>query len=187
MTSNAQPLSSQPANRRGRVQLYTGDGKGKTTAALGLAFRAAGHGWRVHILHFMKQDSSYGEIHSAGRMGNNWQVEQCGRANFVNRQHPAAEDIACAQQGLQRAFTLAGEGQIDLLILDELINALDFGLVSLEAVLELLACRAPATELVLTGRNAPAPLIAAADLVTEMRCIKHYYNAGLEARLGIEY
>ncbi|MFO7831380.1 MAG: cob(I)yrinic acid a,c-diamide adenosyltransferase [Desulfuromonadaceae bacterium] len=170
----------------GKVHIYTGHGKGKTTAALGLAFRAAGHGFRVHILHFMKNDPAYGEMSSAARMGENWHVEQCGRSSFVNKKDPAAEDIDLARQGLERARTLAQSGEADLLILDELVNALDFNLVKLDDVLALLHERAPSTEIVLTGRNAPSALIDAADLVTEMRPIKHYYDTGTPARVGIE-
>ncbi len=169
-----------------KVHVYTGDGKGKTTAALGQAFRAAGHGLKVHILHFMKNDPNYGEMLSAARMGDNWQVGQYGRARFVSKSKPAAEDIALARQGLERARTLASSNTVDLLVLDELVNALDFNLVELDAVLDLLGTRAPNTEIILTGRNAPAQLIQAADLVTQMQPIKHYYDTGTPARVGIE-
>lgn len=169
-----------------KVQIYTGNGKGKTTAALGLAFRAAGHGLRVHILHFMKNDPEYGEMRSAMRMGEHWHVEQWGRSCFVNKKKPAAEDVELARRGLERACALATSAEVDLLILDELVNALDFNLVSIEDVLALLEKRAPGTEVVLTGRNAPAELIEAADLVTEMRPVKHYYDTGTPARVGIE-
>ncbi len=176
------------ANRlkKGRVHVYTGNGKGKTTAALGLAFRAAGRGFRVHIMHFMKLDPDYGEMISAEKMGTNWTVEQVGRRGFVSFTDPAPEDIQLAQQALTRALDLARSGDYDLLILDELVNALGFRLVRLEQVLELIATRAPTTELVLTGRNAPQALINAADLVTEMKDIKHYYDDGQPARIGIE-
>jgi cob(I)alamin adenosyltransferase len=170
----------------GRVHIYTGLGKGKTTAALGLAFRAAGHGFRVHILHFMKNDPNYGEMRSAARMGPNWQVEQWGRSCFVNKNNAATEDIDLARRGLARAHELSTGTTTDLLILDELVNALDFHLVTLEDVLRLLQERNLRVEVVLTGRNAPAELIDAADLVTEMRLIKHYYDTGTPARIGIE-
>lgn len=170
----------------GKIHIYTGHGKGKTTAALGLAFRAAGHRFRVHILHFMKNDPEYGEMSSATQMGENWHVEQWGRSCFVNKDKPAPEDVTLAQQGLERASVLAQSGEVDLLILDELVNALDFNLVTLADVLTLLEQRAPNTEIVLTGRNAPPQLIEVADLVTEMRLIKHYYDTGTPARVGIE-
>lgn len=175
-----------PALQCGRVQLYTGNGKGKTTASLGLAFRAAGRGLKVHIMHFMKKDPDYGEMISAKRMGDNWSVEQVGRRGFVSLKNPAREDIDLAQAALVRARTLASSGDVDLLILDEMINAIHFKLIKLDDVLELIAKKASHTELVLTGRNAPQQLIDAADLVTEMRDIKHYYDAGQPARIGIE-
>lgn len=171
---------------QGRVQIYTGNGKGKTTAALGLAFRAAGRGLRVHIIHFMKFDADCGEMESAKRMGENWTVEQLGRPGFVSFNNPAQEDIDLAANALLRATVLASNGDVDVLILDELINALHFKLVKLRDVLELIHDKAAHTELVLTGRNAPQALIDAADLVTEMNEIKHYYHCGQSARSGIE-
>ncbi|EAT14322.1 cob(I)yrinic acid a,c-diamide adenosyltransferase [Desulfuromonas acetoxidans] len=172
--------------KKGLVQIYTGNGKGKTTAALGLAFRAVGRGLRVHIMHFMKLDSDYGEMTSGKKMGPNWSVEQVGRSGFVSFTNPAEEDIELAQQAFCRAVELARSDDYDLLILDELVNALGFRLIRLEQILELIATRAATTELVLTGRNAPQALIDAADLVTEMKDIKHYYDAGQPARIGIE-
>jgi len=172
--------------KKGLVQVYTGNGKGKTTAALGLAFRAVGRGFRVHIMHFMKFDPDYGEMSSAAKMGPNWSVEQVGRRGFVSFSNPAQEDIDLAQNAFSRALDLARSGDYDLLVLDELVNALGFRLISLEQVLELISSRATTTELVLTGRNAPQPLIDAADLVTEMKDIKHYYDSGQPARIGIE-
>ena len=172
--------------KKGLVQIYTGSGKGKTTAALGLAFRAVGRGLRVHIMHFMKFDPDYGEMVSAEKMGANWSVEQVGRRGFVSFTDPAQKDIELAQAAFLRALELAKSGDYDLLILDELVNALAFRLLRLDQVLQLIASRAQTTELVLTGRNAPQELIDAADLVTEMKDIKHYYNAGQPARIGIE-
>jgi cob(I)alamin adenosyltransferase len=174
------------ALQQGLVQIYTGNGKGKTTAALGLAFRASGRGLRVHIMHFMKHDPDYGEMHSAKRMGNSWSVEQVGRSGFVSLKNPDPIDIDLAQTALERAHKLAHSGDYDLLILDELINALYFNLVDIAAILQLIDAKAPHTELVMTGRNAPQQLIDVADLVTEMVDIKHYYDAGQEARIGIE-
>lgn len=169
-----------------KVHIYTGNGKGKTTAALGQAFRAAGHGLNIHILHFMKNDPEYGEMHSAMRMGDKWQVEQWGRPCFVSKKNPAPEDVDLARRGLARAKELAQSCVVDLLVLDELINALDFNLVELDGVLDLLKQRCPTTEVILTGRNAPVELVELADLVTEMRQIKHYYDSGTPARVGIE-
>ncbi|MDY0212791.1 MAG: cob(I)yrinic acid a,c-diamide adenosyltransferase [Desulfuromonadaceae bacterium] len=185
-TQAGAPFPAPKDRLSSKIHVYTGDGKGKTTAALGQAFRAAGHGLRVHILHFMKNDPNYGEMLSAAKMGENWQVEQYGRKSFVRKNNPALEDINLAHQGLERARTLASNGTVDLLVLDELVNALDFNLLELDAVLDLLRTRAPNTEIILTGRNAPAQLIQAADLVTQMQPIKHYYDTGTPARVGIE-
>ncbi len=174
------------ALQQGLVQIYTGNGKGKTTAALGLAFRAAGRGLRVHIMHFMKNDPDYGEMHSAELMGASWSVEQVGRRSFVSLKNPNPIDIDLAKSALTRAQALAHSGDYDLLILDELVNALHFNLVDIATILQLINDKALHTELVMTGRNAPQQLIDVADLVTEMVDIKHYYNAGQPARIGIE-
>jgi cob(I)alamin adenosyltransferase len=185
-TQSEAQIPPQGETMPGKIHVYTGHGKGKTTAALGLAFRAAGHGFRVHILHFMKNDPDYGEMRSAARMGPSWHVEQWGRSCFVNKDNPDRKDIDLARRGLERGRELVNAGGTDLLILDELVNALDFNLVAIEDVLSLLRDRDPRVEVVLTGRNAPAQLIDAADLVTEMRLIKHYYDTGTPARVGIE-
>ena len=169
----------------GRVQLYTGNGKGKTTAALGLAFRAAGHGLRVYVMQFMKGQTVYGELEAAKRLAPELTIEQVGRAGFVARD-PDPADVQKAQEAFSRARNLVISGDYDLVVLDEINCAVDYGLVSLADVLDLVADRPEQTELVLTGRGAPKELIDAADLVTEMREIKHYFNAGQPARQGIE-
>ena len=173
----------------GRVQVYTGDGKGKTTAALGLACRAVGHGMRVVIIQFMKGSIDYGELNTAKRLGASLTIIQQGRENFVNRENPDPTDVEMAQEGVKLARQLmeVEENPPDILILDELNVALDYGLVSLEQVLDLLENRAKNTELVLTGRYAHPEVVKRADLVTEMVEIKHYYNIeGLDGRVGIE-
>jgi cob(I)alamin adenosyltransferase len=175
------------ANRleKGLVQIYTGNGKGKTTASLGLAFRAAGHDFRVYVMQFMKGQTIYGELESARRVGANLTIEQVGREAFVSRQ-PTAEDRRLAAEAFARARQLTSSGDYDLVVLDELNCVVDYDLVPLTEVKELIRAKAPHTELVLTGRNAHPELIELADLVTEMREIKHYYHAGQQARLGIE-
>lgn len=171
---------------RGLIQVYTGDGKGKTTAALGLALRAAGHGLRVYIIQFMKGWPHYGELRA---LANHPYITlvQFGRPSFVNREHPDPEDIRCAQEAYQHSLDLLVNGQYDVVILDEINVALDYGLISLEQVLALLNAKPPHVELVLTGRNADPKVIECADLVTEMREIKHPYRVGIEGRKGIEY
>jgi len=173
------------SERTGYVQVYTGDGKGKTTAAFGLAGRAAGRGLRVLVLQFMKADPSWGEIVSARRLG--IAVEQVGLDHWVHKGKVSAADLQAAAAGFARARELVTSGDYDLVVLDELVTALFFELVPLGDVLALLAARPAHTELVLTGRRAPAELVAAADLVTEMRPLKHYFDAGVGAREGIEY
>lgn len=169
----------------GRFQVYTGNGKGKTTASLGLALRAVGRGLRVHIMQFMK-GQSYSELNALKRLAPELTFEQVGRDCFIRKGEAAAADIAMAQQALARAKPLVASGEYDLLILDELNCALDFELVPLAEVLDLIRSRAPRTELVITGRNAAPEVLELADLVTEMREIKHYYNLGQDARPGIE-
>ncbi len=173
------------SERTGYVQVYTGDGKGKTTAAFGLAMRAAGRGLRVLVVQFMKADPSWGEIVSAGRLGIG--VEQVGLDHWVIKGEATPDDLRAAAAGFGRARDLVASGEYDLVVLDELITALFFELVSLDDVRALLAGKPAHVELVLTGRRAPDEIVAAADLVTEMRPVKHYYDAGIDAREGIEY
>ena len=169
----------------GFVQVYTGDGKGKTTAALGLVLRALGHGLRAAVLQFMKADPTWGEIVMLKRL--DVPVEQCGLDHWVIKGEATDEDLAAAREGFSRARALVMSGAYDLVVLDELITALFFELVPLDDVLALLRDKPPSVELVVTGRRAPAEIVAAADLVTEMRPLKHYYDAGIQAREGIEF
>ncbi len=170
----------------GRIQLYTGNGKGKTTAAFGLALRAAGSGRRTYILQFMK-GQHYGELDGAKMLGGLVTVEQCGSPEFC-RPTDADRDRhrALAAKGIARAKELIGAGY-DIVVLDEIVTALLLGLVTMDDVNALLALRPAATELVFTGRGAPEELIARCDLVTEMKEVKHYYAAGVQAREGIEF
>jgi cob(I)alamin adenosyltransferase len=170
---------------RGYVQLYTGDGKGKTTASLGLVLRALGQGLRPAVLQFMKADPNWGEIVSLKKLG--VPVQQCGLDHWVRAGKISEEDRAAAAEGFARARALVESGEFDLVVLDELVTAVFFELVPLSGVLELIAARPAAVELVITGRRAPDALVAAADLATEMRPLKHYYDAGVQARPGIEY
>jgi cob(I)alamin adenosyltransferase len=173
------------APRRGYVQVYTGDGKGKTTAALGLVMRALGQGLRPAVLQFMKADPGWGEIVTLGRLG--VPVHQCGLDHWVHKGEASANDLAAAGEGFSRARDLVAGGEFDLVVLDELVTAVFFELVPLADVLGLMAGKPPDVELVLTGRRAPDELLAAADLVTEMRPVRHYFDAGVKARRGIEY
>jgi cob(I)alamin adenosyltransferase len=174
------------AERHGTVQVYTGDGKGKTTAAIGLAVRAVGHGLTVYMLQFMKGSSNYGEL-AAARMLPGFVIEQSGRDEFVDRSNPAQVDIDMAAEGLRKARAALQSGEHDVVILDEINVALVFGLVSLKDVLDLVAARPEHVELILTGRAAHPEVVKAADLVSEVLNIRHHYDAGVGAREGIEY
>jgi cob(I)alamin adenosyltransferase len=171
--------------KRGFVHIYTGHGKGKTTAALGLALRAAGRGLRTYIGQFMK-GRFYGEL-AALRDHPLITIEQFGRPECIHREEVTPEDVERAAHALARARAVLTGGQYAVVILDEINVALWFGLLTLDDILALLDERPEQVELILTGRYAPPALIERADLVTEMREVKHYYQQGIPARKGIEY
>ena len=171
---------------KGYVHVYTGEGKGKTTAALGLALRALGHGLKVYVIHFMKGNIEYGELRAVKYLKPNLTIQQMGRETFVNRENPDPEDIALARKAFQLAQRVVSSGEYDIVILDEINCALDYQLVPIDGVLQLIKEKPDRVELVLTGRGAPEEIIEAADLVTEMREIKHYYKKGIASRKGIE-
>jgi cob(I)alamin adenosyltransferase len=164
-------------------QVYTGDGKGKTTAAFGLALRAAGRGKRVFIGQFLKHEAS-GEVLACASLPG-VRVEFFGVARRVG-DAMRVEDADAARAGLARAKCLLAEGNYDLVILDELNYAAFKDLVDIGMILDLVRSRPDTCELVVTGRNAPPRLLDEADLVTEMREIKHYARSGVAAREGIE-
>ena len=170
--------------RRGYVQVYTGDGKGKTTAALGLALRASGHGLRSYIGQFMK-GQRYGEL-EALRDHPLITIEQYGDVRCIRREEVTPEHVAQARRGLDRVRQALLSGEYDIVVLDEVNVTIWFGLLAVEDVLALLDQRPEHVEMVLTGRRAPQELIDRADLVTEMRMVKHYYEQGVVAREGIE-
>jgi len=170
---------------RGYVQLYTGDGKGKTTASLGLVLRALGQGLRPAVLQFMKADPNWGEIVTLRKLG--VPVQQCGLDHWVFAGKISDEDRAAAAEGFARARALVESGDYDLVVLDELVTAVFFELVPVGSVLDLIREKPEQVELVITGRRAPEELVAAADLATEMRPLKHYFDAGVQARPGIEF
>jgi cob(I)alamin adenosyltransferase len=170
--------------KKGYVQIYTGDGKGKSTAAFGAAARMAGHGGRVFIGRFMKGLTS-GEFDFCETMPG-IEHEDFGSDEFIVGT-PSDRDISGAERGLARIGEALESGEYDMVVMDEINDALLFGLVTLPAVLETVRRRPERTELILTGRGAPKQLIEAADLVTEMRAVKHYFDNGVMARPGIEY
>ncbi len=171
---------------RSLIQVYTGLGKGKTTAALGLALRAAGQGLKVYIIQFMKGWPDYGELVSVEKLPN-ITLRQFGRPEFVDRDNPDPEDVRQAHQALHHASQVITDGQYDVVILDEINVAVDFGLIGLGEVLGLLDAKPEKVELVLTGRYAHPEVVKRADLVTEMLDIKHPYAEGVVGRRGIEY
>lgn len=169
----------------GCVQVYTGNGKGKTTASLGLALRAVGRGLKVCVFQFIKGGGRYGEHLAAEKLAPLLTIIQTGRPGWINTKD-ITEDRRVAQEAFVQARELLTSGEFDLFICDEINGAAGFGLIDIEQVLELISRKPEKTELVLTGRNADERVIEAADLVTEMREIKHYYKAGVPARTGIE-
>jgi cob(I)alamin adenosyltransferase len=172
--------------KRGLLQVYTGDGKGKTTAALGLALRALGHGWRVAIIQFMKGDEKYGEVQSL-RQFPNCQLMQYGRDVLVDLNKPDPQDLMLAQQGWSTARKIIDENTCDLLILDELNVAAALKLVEEGDIVSTLTRRPGNMEIVVTGRYAPQAIQNLADLITEMRMVRHPFEQGVPAREGIEY
>ena len=180
--------------RRGLIIIYTGDGKGKTTAALGMALRALGHDWRVLVIQFFKGDWPvvYGEVEMGERLAPQFEVLQLGRGfvKHMGDNKPFEEHLAAAKDALRVARERITSGAYDLIVLDELIYAIDYAgvqLISLEEVLGLLDAKPPAIHLVLTGRNAPQALIDRADLVTQMGEVKHPWQRRIPAQLGIDY
>jgi len=171
--------------QRGYIHLYTGNGKGKTTAALGLALRAVGAGQQVFIAQFVK-GMPYSEILSIKKYLQGITLLQYGLDCFIVNE-PTDKDIEAARKGLLEVSEIIASNLYDMVILDEICIALYYKLFSLNEVIDLLKSKPEPTELVLTGRYAPAQLIEIADLVTEMKEVKHYYNKGIEARKGIEF
>jgi cob(I)alamin adenosyltransferase len=171
---------------RGYVQLYTGDGKGKTTAALGLALRAAGHGLKTYLGQFMK-GQSYGELASIQKLAPLITIEQFGRKSFLHiTAAPPAAEIRRARRGLRRCRAAMLSGEYAIVVLDEVLVAIFFKLLTETEVHAVLDEKPEGVEIVLTGRRAAASLVRRADLVTEMKERKHYYRKGVEARAGIE-
>lgn len=171
-------------DRKGYFQVYTGNGKGKTTAALGLCLRASGRGIPVYIGQFMK-GQDYGELHAIQWLPTA-KLEQYGDPGWVYKGRIQPHQREQAERGLVRAREVLLSGEFPIVILDELNMALWFELVSLEAVLQLIDARPSAVELIVTGRNAHDAVLQRADLVTEMCEVRHYYTQGVGARAGIE-
>ncbi len=173
-------------NSRGLVLVHTGNGKGKTTAAFGQALRAVGQGLRVCVIQFM-EGRKYGEFLAAERYLPNLTIHLSGLDSFVMRDKPAPVDIELARKGLDMAREAVSSGKYDMVILDEINVAVDFKLIPLEEVINLIRNKPAALDLILTGRYAAPEIMELADTVSEVREIKHHYNAGIKDRAGIEY
>lgn len=176
--------------QNGYIQIYTGDGKGKTTASLGLALRALGHGWKVLMIQFTKGDNGanyYGEMMSASKFLPNFEVAQFGMDRVVYSHNVCIEDFKEARRGWQFAKEAIQSRKYQLIILDEINICADLGMIKISEIKEALINKPQELEIVLTGRRANPELIAMAHLVTEMKPIKHYFDTGVMARQGIEY
>ncbi len=169
---------------KGFLQVYTGDGKGKTTAALGLAMRAAGAGLSVYVAQFVK-GMKYSELVTLAKLSEYITLKQYGRDCFINRD-PQKEDIRAAQDGLKEVREIMCSGKYQVIILDEANIATFYNLFTVEDLLDFIHAKPEDVELVITGRRADPRILEAADLVTEMKEIKHYYQKGIQARDGIE-
>jgi len=172
--------------KKGLIQVYTGNGKGKTTAALGLALRAVGHQMKVLVVQFMKGRAQCGEVESAKRLYPYLTILQVGRETFVSKSHPDSEDLQCAREGFLMARKAIQDRQYDIVILDEINLAIDYGLIPLDDLLQIMDSKPETVELILTGRNVDPAVLERADLVTDMVDRKHYYGKGMAAREGIE-
>ncbi len=171
-------------SNKGYIHLYTGNGKGKTTAAMGLAVRAVGAGKKVFIGQFAK-GMHYSELDALKRFPE-IEIRQFGLECFI-RQTPAQKDIEAARKGFRETVAVIKENKYDVVIMDEVCIALYYKLFDINELLDVLRNKPPLMEIVMTGRKAPKELYETADLITEMKEIKHYYNEGVEARKGIEH
>jgi cob(I)alamin adenosyltransferase len=170
---------------KGYTHIYTGNGKGKTTAAFGLALRASGAGRKVFIGQFVK-GRKYNEIEAINKYLDNIVIKQYGLDCFIEKD-PTKKDIEAARNGLKELARIIYNADYDIVVMDEIFIALYYRLFPIDEVIEIIDKKPEKTELVLTGRYAPQEIIDVADLVTEMKEIKHYYNTGVLAREGIEY
>ncbi|MBU1162359.1 MAG: cob(I)yrinic acid a,c-diamide adenosyltransferase [Proteobacteria bacterium] len=169
---------------KGYIQVYTGNGKGKTTAALGLAIRAAGAGLKVFIAQFIKM-GEYSEIKALKRFKDLITVEQFGSGRFIKGK-PSASDIEAARKGVEKIKAAFTSGQHNVVIMEEANVAAGLGILSVEDILKIMDEKPKDVELVITGRGADSRIIEKADLVTEMKEVKHYFQKGVKARIGIE-
>ena len=178
--------ASRRGDSKGLVIVLTGNGKGKTTAAFGQALRAIGQGYKVLVVQFMK-GRAYGEFIAGEKYLPRLTIVRSGLDSFVMRENPAPVDIELAEQGFEMAAKAVASGKYDMVILDEINVAVDFKLLNLPGVINLIKNKPPAVDLILTGRYAAKEIIRLADTVSEIKEIKHHYRAGIKDRAGIEY
>jgi cob(I)alamin adenosyltransferase len=171
---------------KGLVQVYTGNGKGKTSAAFGLALRAVGRGLKVYVIQFIKGGFDYGELHAIGKL-RNIKLATFGHGKFITDVSPSKKDIELARKAFDLGKKVVDQGDYDVVILDEINVALNLRMIRMDEALQLIRNKPKHVELVLTGRYAPPEIIEAADLVTEMVEIKHPFTKGVSPRKGIEY
>ncbi|GAB4337326.1 MAG: cob(I)yrinic acid a,c-diamide adenosyltransferase [Candidatus Abyssubacteria bacterium] len=198
--------TGEPSQSRGLIHVYTGEGKGKTTAALGMALRAVGAGRKVIMLQFLKTSNRYGELRAALRLAPDFEIVQMGPGCVRLAKDPSADkectgcmechvkpdrlrvsDFEAARRGIERAQQCLTDPAYGMVILDEINYAVHFKLIPVEELTELLRHTHPSVEVVLTGRSAHPTIVEMADYVTEMREIKHPWHSGVTARKGIEY
>jgi len=174
---------------RGLVIVYTGKGKGKTTAALGIVLRAIGHGYKVGMIQFIKGEWYYGELTSSKRLEPEFEMIATGRGfvGIIDDDHPIEDHQRAAKEAIALAKEKVASGIYDVMILDEVNYAAKLNLISQQDILDIIAAKPEKTNLVLTGNYVPESVIAVADLVTEMKEIKHPYQKGIKAKKGIDY
>lgn len=189
MTSNTKSDAIRRERPRGWVIVYTGDGKGKTTAALGIALRASGHNMRVCMIQFVKGSWFTGELKSSQLLAPNFEIMRGGKGfvGIIDDKRPFSEHVTAAKKALGESEKIISSGMYDIVILDEINYAVNRKLIGIRSVLSLIRHRPANVTLVLTGRRAPQAIINSADLVTEMRKIKHPYDKGMTARKGIDF
>ena len=177
--------------KHGYIQVYTGDGKGKTTASLGLAMRALGRCWKVLIIMFMKGGDDYGELNSfrnlSPEIAKNLTIIQAGADRIVYQNNKTDSDISVVKEGWELAKRVIKNDEYNLVILDEANIAIDMGFIDLDEMIDVLKNKPEEMEIVLTGRNAKQEIVNIAHLVSEIKPVKHYWDTGIAARKGIEY
>lgn len=191
MTDKENKLINPNWDKHGYIQVYTGDGKGKTTASLGLAMRALGRNWKVLIIMFTKGGNDYGELNSfrqlSDKISDNLKIVQAGLDRIVYRNNETEEDVTEIHKGWELAKKAIKDNEYQLIILDEANIAIDMDILKVEEVVEVLKNKPDEMEIVLTGRNAHPKIIEIAHLVSKIEPVKHYWNTGIAARKGIEY